>query len=48
VIYIYVAYILTIPLVKIWSLEKTSFCLCTRLRVHIFKVNECECKHVFS
>jgi len=29
-------------------LETTSFCLCSRLRVHIFKVNQYEYKHVFS
>ena len=45
--YIYEAYILTISLVQTWSLETTSFCLCNRFRVHIFKVNQCQCKHIF-
>jgi len=45
---IYAAYILTISLVQTCSLETTSLCLCTRLREHIFKVNHCQCKHVFS
>jgi len=30
------------------QMETTTFCLCTRLRVHIFKVNDCQCKLVFS
>ena len=46
--HIYEAYILTISLVQTCSLETTTFCLCTRLRVYIFKVNQCQCKHVFS
>jgi len=45
---IYEAYFLTISLVQTCSLETTAFCLWTRLRLHIFKVNQCQCKHVFS
>jgi len=44
----YEAYILKISLEQTCSLETTSFCLCTRLCVHIFKVNQCQFKHVFS
>ena len=48
VLHIYEAYILTISLVQTYSLETTTFCLCTRLRLHIFKVNQCQFKHDFS
>jgi len=44
---IYEGYIWTISLVQTCSWETITFCLCTRLSVHIFNVNQCQCKHAF-